>query len=158
MSETTVFGTFAHRWTVWVCYDPPMATILAHITVRPGTEAEFEALARTLYEATHATETSVRHYEYWRGSEPRTYYTLLSFDDHRGFIAHQTSEHHESASPELGRMIEGLRLEWVDPVPGASALVPTRMQAAPSDADQLTRDYTDRFAAVIAEWWSTIDE
>ena len=63
-----------------------MATILAHITVRPGTEADFEALARTLYEGTHATESAVRHYEYWRGSEPRTYYTLLSFDDHRGFI------------------------------------------------------------------------
>jgi quinol monooxygenase YgiN len=158
MSETTVFGSFAHRWSGRDRYDPPMATILAHITVRPGTEAEFEALARRLYAGTHATETAVRHYEYWRGSEPRTYYTLLSFDDHRGFIAHQTSEHHESASPELGRMIERLRLEWVDPVPGASALVPTRMQSAPPDADQLTLDYTDRFAAVIAEWWSTIDE
>jgi len=135
-----------------------MATILAHITVRPGSEAEFEALARRLYEGTHSTETAVRHYEYWRGSEPRTYYTLLSFDDHRGFITHQTSDHHESASPELGRMIESLRLEWVDPVPGASALNPTAMQTPLPDADQLTRDYTDRFAAVIADWWATIEE
>jgi quinol monooxygenase YgiN len=135
-----------------------MATLLAHITVRPGTEADFEALARTLYESTHATETAVRHYEYWRGAEPRTYYTLLSFDDHRGFIAHQTSDHHETASPELGRMIESLRLEWVDPVPGASALVRTRMQSASPDADQFTRDYTDRFAAVLADWWATIDD
>ena len=135
-----------------------MATILAHITVRQGSEAEFEALARTLYERTHATETGVRHYEYWRGATPRTYYTLLSFDDHRAFIAHQTSDHHETASPELGRMIESLRLEWVDPVPGASALSPTQMQPALPDADALTVAYTDRFAAVIADWWRTVGQ
>jgi quinol monooxygenase YgiN len=135
-----------------------MATILAHITVRPGTEADFEALARNLYEQTHATETGVRHYEYWRGAAPRTYYTLLSFDDHRAFIAHQTSDHHETASPELGRMIESLRLEWVDPVPGASALPPTEMQSALPDADALTVEYTDRFAAVIADWWRAVGQ
>lgn len=134
-----------------------MATLLAHITVRPGAEADFEAVARTLYEGTHTTETAVRHYEYWRGAEPRTYYTLLAFDDHRGFIAHQTSDHHEQASPVLGGLIESLRLEWVDPVPGASALPPTRMQDAPADADELTVTYTDRFAAVIAGWWQTVD-
>ena len=53
-------------------------------------------------------------------------------------------------------MIESLRLEWVDPVPGASALPPTEMQSAPADADALTADYTDRFAAVIADWWGTV--
>ena len=116
-----------------------MATLLAHITVRPGAEADFEAVAKALYEGTHSTETGVRHYEYWRGAEPRTYYTLLSFDDHRAFIAHQTSDHHEAASPVLGRLIESLRLEWVDPVPGASALSPTGMQDAPPDAGLVRR-------------------
>jgi hypothetical protein len=91
-----------------------------------------------------------------RGAAPRTYYTLLSFDDHRGFIAHQTSDHHETAAPQLGRMIERLRLEWVDPVPGASALPPTRMQPALPEADPLTVDYTDRYAAVVAEWWQVV--
>jgi quinol monooxygenase YgiN len=134
-----------------------MATLLAHITVRPGAESDFEAVARTLYDRTHSTETGVRHYEYWRGAEPRTYYTLLSFDDHRTFIAHQTSDHHEAASPVLGGLIESLRLEWVDPVPGASALPPTRMQDPRPDADELAIAYTERFAAFVPEWWQTID-
>ena len=134
-----------------------MATLLAHITVRPGAESDFEAVARTLYERTHTTETGVRHYEYWRGAEPRTYYTLLSFDDHRAFIAHQTSDHHEAASPALRELIESLRLEWVDPVPGASALPPTRMQDAPPGANELVVAYTDLYAAVVAEWWQSID-
>ena len=135
-----------------------MATLLAHITVRPGMEAEFEDLARTLYERTHATETGVRRYEYWRGSQPGSYYTLLAFYDHRAFIAHQTSDHHESASPELGRMIENLRLEWVDPVDGACDLPPTQMQPAPDGADDLVTAYTERFAAIIAPWWSDLRE
>jgi quinol monooxygenase YgiN len=135
-----------------------MATLLAHITVRPGAEADFEAVARTLYERTHATETAVVRYEYWRGRDPRTYYSLLSFDDHQGFIAHQTSDHHESASPELGRLIEDLTLEWVDPVAGASDLVPTEMQSAPDGADDLTVAYTERYAALVAPWWQPLRE
>jgi quinol monooxygenase YgiN len=130
-----------------------MATILAHIRVKPGTEAEFEDIARELFTATHEHETGVRRYEYWRGSDPRTYYTLLSFDDFRTFIAHQTSDHHEQASPRIGAVVEALRLEWVDPVDGACELAPTASQDVPDDADELTQTYARRFAAQIADWW-----
>ena len=102
-----------------------MATILAHITVKPGAEARFETIARELYAATHEHETAVRRYEYWRGADARTYYTLLSFESFPAFILHQTSAHHEAASPALGEVIEALRLEWVDPIAGASPLVAT---------------------------------
>ena len=130
-----------------------MATLLAHITVRPGAEREFEDIARTLYERTHAVEDGVRHYEYWRGAAPRTYYTLLAFDDHRTFVTHQTSDHHEVASPVIGQLVERIRLEWVDPIDGASALPATEMQPAVDGADDLVALYTDRFAAAVAEWW-----
>ncbi len=130
-----------------------MATLLAHITVKPGFEARFEAIARTLHERTHADEPAVVRYEYWRGAAPRTYYTLLSFTDHRAFIAHQTSDHHEQASPQIGECVEDLRLEWVDPIVGAAELVPTEMQQAAPNADELTVRYTERFAADVADWW-----
>ena len=130
-----------------------MATLLAHIIVKPGCEARFEAVARVLHEATHRNETAVSQYDYWRGAEPRSYYTLLSFDDHRGFILHQTSDHHELASPMIRDFVENIRLEWVDPVDGASNFPPTDMQTAPDGADELTVDYTDRFAAQVADWW-----
>lgn len=133
-----------------------MATILAHITIRDGKEAEFEALAQTLHGASHATEPHLRAYGYWRGSEPRTYYTLLAFDSFLDFIRHQTSDHHETASPMLGSCIEGMRLEWVDPVQGASTLPSTASQDVPADADELTARYAKRFAAQIAEWWSPL--
>ena len=130
-----------------------MTTILAHITVKAGEEQRFEAIARSLYSATHGTETGVRRYEYWRGAEPRSYYTLLAFDDFVTFIGHQTSPHHEAASPDLGAVLESIRLEWVDPLEGASPLPRTASQAMPADADELTHKYARRFAAQIAAWW-----
>jgi quinol monooxygenase YgiN len=130
-----------------------MATILAHITIKEGREAEWEAICKRLYAPTHAEEPAMRRYEYWRGAEPRTYYTLLSFDDHRSFIVHQTSDHHEEASPKIGDCVEALRLEFVDPIQGASDLAPTNHQDAPEGADELTKTYTDRFAAQVADWW-----
>lgn len=130
-----------------------MATILAHIRIKPGDEARFEEIARELHAATHSSETGVRRYEYWRGSEPATYYTLLSFDDFQTFITHQTSPHHEAAAPDIGAVVESLRLEWVDPVAGASDLPPTEHQPAPAGADALAVDYTDRYAAQVADWW-----
>lgn len=134
-----------------------MATILAHIRVKEGAEAAFEAVARTLHDATHTLETGVRRYEYWRGAEPRSYYTLLSFDDFAAFIEHQTSDHHEEASPALGGLFESFRLEWVDPVPGASTLAPTATQDLSGSPDELTRTYARRFAAQIADWWSQVE-
>lgn len=133
-----------------------MATILAHITVRPGAEARFEEIARELHAQTHAHESDVRRYEYWRGADARTYYSLLSFDTFLDFLVHQTSEHHETASPQLGDVIEGMRLEWVDPIAGASPLTPTDAQRVPDDADELTRRYGARFAPQVAEWWQQL--
>ncbi|MGI9604008.1 MAG: putative quinol monooxygenase [Acidimicrobiales bacterium] len=133
-----------------------MATILAHIQVHPGAEARFEAIAARLYEATHEQETGVGQYQYWRGRRPGFYYALLAFDDHRAFIAHQASAHHEAATPELGEVIAEMRLEWVDPVPGASPLGPTTHQAAPAGADDDLVRITELFAARVADWWGDV--
>ena len=39
----------------------------------------------------------------------------------------------------------------------ASALPPTRMQDAAPGANELVAAYTDRFAAVVADWWQSIE-
>jgi quinol monooxygenase YgiN len=133
-----------------------MATILAHLKVRAGAEARFEDIARTLYRNTHDLESNVLRYEYWRGSEPGTYYTLLSFPDFAGFLVHQTSDHHEIAAPQLGEVLEGLRLEWIDPMTDASPLPSTVAGGVPADADELTRTYAERYAPLIAAWWGGV--
>ena len=138
-------------------YAPAMATLLAHIRVRPGMEARFEEIARDLYRATHEREANVRRYEYWRGAEPSTYYALESFDDLAGFVAHQTSEHHEAARPALGEVIEDIWLEWVDPLPTASPLATTTTAGTPADATELERSCYERFAgALLQDWWDEV--
>ncbi len=133
-----------------------MATILAHITVKPGEERRFEEIARRLHRETHERETEVLRYEYWRGAEERTYYSLLSFTDNDGFLAHQTSDHHEAASPELGAVLASVRLEWVDPLADASPLPPTEMQPLREGASELETRYHRRFAAQVADWWRSL--
>ena len=130
-----------------------MATALVHIRVRPGMEARFEQIAAELHRATHADEPAVRRYEYWRGAEPGSYYSLLSFADFLGFIDHQTSAHHVAASPELHEVTESITVEWVDPVQTASPLVPTDDQPLPAGASELAAGYHRRFADIVPPWW-----
>ncbi len=130
-----------------------MATLLAHIRVKPSREKDFETIAAELHDATHAAESGCLRYEYWRGAEPGFYYALLAFEDFHAFLRHQTSDHHEAASPRLGEVCESVNLEWVDPMPGASPLPETRMQEVPADADDLTRRYHGLFAATVQAWW-----
>jgi quinol monooxygenase YgiN len=130
-----------------------MATLLAHIQVKPGREADFEALAAELHDRTHAEETGVLRYEYWRGAEQGLYYSLLSFQDFHTFLRHQVSDHHEAASPKLGELCEAVKLEWVDPIAESSPLPATAMQELPEGADEKTRVYHQLFAATVQDWW-----
>jgi len=135
-----------------------MATVLVHMKVKPGCEARFEELARHMYEVSHAKERDVRRYEYWRGAEPGRYYALESFDETSGFVAHQTSDHHDDAAPELRSLFEEIRLEWVDPLAGASPLTPTDAQRVPEGATEHQAAVYRSVAADIQEWWSPLRE
>jgi quinol monooxygenase YgiN len=131
-----------------------VATLLVHIRVRPGMEARFERIGH--YRRTHDSESGVRRYEYIRGTDPATYYCLLSFDDYHGFLTHQSSAHHEAAGPELRKLTEEIRLEWIDPLPLASRLAPTDPQSLPPDASPVAARYHERFHPIGATWWGGI--
>jgi quinol monooxygenase YgiN len=130
-----------------------MATFLAHIKVHEGREAEFEILARDLFASTHTSEEQVVRYEYWRGAKPSTYYTHASFNDYLGFLEHQVSSHHERLAADLRDVIADLRIEWVDPVGGASILTTTDHQEPPATAGELATAYAERMPANPAAWW-----
>jgi len=130
-----------------------MATLLVHIHVKPGHESEFEEIARELHRATHAHDAGCVRYEYWRGAEPGLYYSLLSFESFDAFLRHQVSDHHEEASPRIGEICRDLKLEWVDPVPGADDAPPTEMQPLPDGAGEKTELYHRIFAATVQDWW-----
>jgi hypothetical protein len=131
-----------------------MATILAHIKIKPGKEAEFEDVEGALWRKTHSDEENVRRYEFFRGAEEGLYYGLLSFDDFVGFLKHQTSPHHENAG--LGGVIDSIKLEWVDPVGKASALAPTNKQDLPAGASELMTRYHAQLSPAVQDWWQPL--
>ena len=135
-----------------------MATILAHIRIKPGHEAAFERTARDMFASSHGKEPDLRRYEYWRSQSAGEYYCLLAFDDFLGFMKHQSSPHHELAAEPLMEAIADLRLEWVDPIEGASPLPPTRAQPVRADADALVRRYAELMPVVVADWWIPLRE
>ncbi len=130
-----------------------MATLLAHLRVRPGCEGQFDELARRLHAASWAAEPGLVRYEYFRARAPRSYYCLLSFSDEAAFLRHQASDHHEAETAELRDLLEDAQFEWVDPVVGASGLVPTQPTGPAQDANDLERGYHRAMAITVADWW-----
>lgn len=130
-----------------------MATMLAHLIIKPGQEAEYERLQAWLYEQTHARETHIRRYEFYRGQQPGEYYGLLSFTNFHEFLEHQTSEHHESFTQQFRKLVESGDFQWVDPVAGACDHTPTDPQPTPDGASELARGYAESMAVDVPDWW-----
>ncbi|MFC4295597.1 putative quinol monooxygenase [Novosphingobium tardum] len=130
-----------------------MTTLLAHIRIKPGKEAKWEAIMQDMVAQTFATEEGVRRYEYWKGQEPNSYYCLLSFADKAAFYHHQMSDHHEGH--DFGDVLEDIRLEYIDPVADAGGgLARTLDPPLADDAPPEQRIAQERFPLQIAPWWS----
>ncbi|MEN3974938.1 antibiotic biosynthesis monooxygenase [Emcibacter sp. SYSU 3D8] len=133
-----------------------MATILAHIQIRPGKEARFEELQGALWRSTHANEPDTTRYEFFRGEKEGWYYGLLSFKDFQAFLVHQSSDAHEEFGGQFGDVVQDIRIEWVDAIEGANALAPTAPQDAPPGASDLVRKYSKDYAVRMADWWKAL--
>ena len=130
-----------------------MTTLLAHIRIKPGKEAKWEAIIADMVAQTAATETGVQRYEYWKAQVPNAYYCLLSFDDKWAFYRHQMSEHHEGH--DFGDVLAGIELEYLDPVKGSGGGLPATLDTPlPDDADKAMRTAQARFPLAIPVWWS----
>jgi quinol monooxygenase YgiN len=129
-----------------------MTTLLAHIRIKPGKEDKWEAIITDMVAQTFASEDGVRRYEYWKGQEPNLYYCLLSFADKWAFYEHQMSDYHEGH--DFADVLEGIRLEYVDPVEGAGGgLARTLDPPLPPDASAAQRTAQERFPLAIPAWW-----
>ena len=133
-----------------------MATILAHIQIKPGKEARFEELQGSLWRTTHATEPGTTRYEFFRGETEGSYYGLLSFKDFQAFLVHQSSDAHEDFGAQFGDVVQDIRIEWVDAVAGANDLTPNAPQDAPPGASELVQKYSKAYAIRMADWWNAL--
>ena len=56
-----------------------MTTLLAHIEIKPGREAQFEDIMKDMVQKTLSEEDGVLRYEYFKGQQDNFYYCLLAF-------------------------------------------------------------------------------
>ena len=129
-----------------------MATILAHLEIKPGKEAEWEAIMSDMVRQTFEQEEGVLRYEYFKAQKPLHYYCLLSFEDKWAFYLHQASDYHEGHDFEA--VLAHFELEYLDPVKGACELPPTENPALPADASDTLRNTEALFPILLPQWWA----
>ncbi|MFT5209106.1 MAG: quinol monooxygenase YgiN [Flavobacterium sp.] len=129
-----------------------MTTILAHIQIRPGKESVFEAIMQDMVKHTFAAENGVLRYEYFKGQRSNFYYCLLSFKDKWAFYRHQNSDHHEKY--DFNEVIEEIKLEYLDPVEGASPLPHTHDPVLTDSMEDGMRRAQKMYPTQLATWWT----
>ena len=132
-----------------------MSTLLAKAKLKPEFEDFFENIARKVFRSTHDNEPAVVRYEYFRGTDERTYYVLLSFENFDGFMKHQVADYHHNV--DFMDCFEEFRLEWLDPLNGASRLVESETEGAvdPSN-DDLWNNYVKNHSETTPKWWLSL--
>jgi len=81
--------------------------IFGRVKVRPGMSARFEELVAELIVNTESEPLCTR-YEYWRMSEPDTYFLMECFVDVNAFFAHVAAPYHHRVTRALEQCIEVL--------------------------------------------------
>jgi quinol monooxygenase YgiN len=127
--------------------------VLATVVVREGRTADFEALARQIWEATHAHETGVQRYEYSRAEADRTYYVSMLFDDYEAFLVHQASPHHTDLAGQMRDIYERIDLQFTQPVQGGFGVPEPRTPRGVSISEELQAKYRDRYPEPHPSWW-----
>jgi quinol monooxygenase YgiN len=130
-----------------------MSTLLAKAKLKEGYEDFFEEIAQTVFKSTHENESGVVRYEYFRGTDERTYYVLLSFNDFDSFMRHQVADYHHNV--DFMDCFEDFRLEWLDPISGASPLAPSQTTGnIDEDRGELWNEYVNKHSEEAPTWWT----
>jgi quinol monooxygenase YgiN len=95
-----------------------MLGLVATIKVKPGTGAQFEAVAKELIAKVRANEPGCKLYVLHRAEAPDTYVFLERYVDEAAIEAHRQTEHMKSIGKRMGEFMAGrpelLRLTEVE--------------------------------------------
>jgi quinol monooxygenase YgiN len=95
-----------------------MLGVVAKITVKPGMEKEFEAVAMELVRKVQAGEPGCKLYALHRAETPGTYVFMERYVDQAAVEAHRATEYFKSLGRKMGEYMDGrpevLRLREVE--------------------------------------------
>ena len=84
-----------------------MLAIIATLKVKPGTEAEFEAVALELAAKVNAHEPGCKLYVLSRSPLPQTYVFMERYVDQAANDAHVASDHFQDLGRKMGAFLDG---------------------------------------------------
>ena len=82
-------------------------SFIATIKVKPGHEADFEALARRLAASVVANERGCLLYTLNKGDDPHTYVFMERYVDEDAVKAHRATDYFRSLGREMGQHMDG---------------------------------------------------
>jgi quinol monooxygenase YgiN len=95
-----------------------MLGVVATVKVKPGMEAQFEAVAKELVAKVNANEPGCKLYVLHRAEAPGTYVFMERYVDQAAVEAHRATEHFKTLGRKMGEFMDGrpdvLRLREVE--------------------------------------------
>ena len=81
--------------------------IVATLKVKPGKEAEFEAVFLELQGQVKKSEPGALQYELFKTKTSSTYIVMEQYKSEADLAAHRTTPHMTAAGPKLGAVLDG---------------------------------------------------
>jgi quinol monooxygenase YgiN len=98
--------------------EDPMLGVVATLKVKPGTERDFEAVAKELVAKVNAGEPGCKLYALHRAETPGTYVFMERYVDQAAVEAHRATDHFKTLGRKMGEYMDGrpdvLRLREVE--------------------------------------------
>ena len=99
-----------------------MIGIIARLKIKPGSEAEFEAMSKETIDAVRAHEPGNVFYGLFRNKKTGEYVFLERWRDKAALDAHMNAPHMQKVGPALGALLDGpfdmKQMEEIEPVKG----------------------------------------
>jgi quinol monooxygenase YgiN len=84
-----------------------MLGIIAKLTIKPGTNADFEATMKALQAKVRSEEPGNKLYALHTTSDPNVYVMLERYDDQAALDAHRAAPHFKELGRKLGDYLAG---------------------------------------------------
>jgi quinol monooxygenase YgiN len=84
-----------------------MLSVVATIKVKPGSEQDFEAVAKELTAKVNANEPGCKLYTLNRGDQPQTYVFMERYVDQAAIELHRGTDYFKSLGRKMGAFMDG---------------------------------------------------
>lgn len=84
-----------------------MLAVIATMKVKPGTEHDFEAVAKDLVAKVNANEPGCKLYTLCRGEAPRSYVFMERYVDQAAADRHRGTDYFKELGRKMGNFIDG---------------------------------------------------